>query len=94
MPAALGDVDESHKNDIICRDPTPADQPGGRHALLPCTILLRSQSHEELPRDSDGELTRRNLSTARATRAASAPMGIVLCCGVWSRVMIWVLHSL
>jgi hypothetical protein len=57
LPATLSDVDEPHKDDIICRDPTPADEPGGRRALLPCTFLLRSQSHEELPRDSDGELT-------------------------------------
>jgi hypothetical protein len=82
LPATLSDVDEPHKDDIICRDPTPADEPGGRRALLPCTFLLRSQSHEELRRDSDGELTCRNLCTARATRAASASVEIVLCAGV------------
>jgi hypothetical protein len=78
LPAAWGDVYESYEDNIICRDPTLAGQPGGRHAMLPFTFLLRSQSHEELPRDSDGELTRRNLHTTRATRAASAPMEIVL----------------
>jgi hypothetical protein len=82
LPTSLGDVYEPHEDDIICRDPTPADQPGGRPALLPCTFLPRSQSHEELPRDSDGELTCRNLCTARATRAASASVEIVLCAGV------------
>jgi hypothetical protein len=79
LPAALGDVDESYKDDIICRDPTPANQPGWRRALLAFfTFLLRPQSHEEEPRDSDGELTRRNLHNARATRATSGSMEIVL----------------
>jgi hypothetical protein len=94
LPAPLSDLNESHKDDIICSDPTPADGPIGRHALMPRRILFRSQSHEEWSKESDGELTCRDLHTARATRAASDSMGIVLCVGVWSRVMIWVLHSL
>lgn len=57
-------------------------QPGRRHSLLPFTFLVlpqfQSLSREELPRSSDGELTRKNLHTARATRAASASMEIVL----------------
>ena len=88
LPAALGDLDDSHKDDIVCRDPTLADKPIGRRAPLPCTILLRSQPHEQVPGDSDGELTCRNLQTARAMRAANDSMEIVLCAGVWSRVMI------
>ena len=46
LPAALGDVNESHKDDVTIRDTPAADPPAGRCAM-PCTILLRSQSHKE-----------------------------------------------
>jgi hypothetical protein len=39
-------------------------------------------------------LTSMNLQTALATRFANFSTAIVLCAGVWSLVMIWLLHSL
>jgi hypothetical protein len=79
LPASLGDMDESYKDDIVCRDAVLAtDVPGRLEARLPCESLLRSQSEERFQEDSDG-LTSRDLQTARATFAANVSRVIVFC---------------
>ena len=49
LPAALSDLDEAYKDDIVCRDATPATDPPGRTlARLPWESLLRSQSADRV----------------------------------------------
>jgi hypothetical protein len=71
----------------------PMDQSGDLHCC-PAASCFGLSLTKKWPKEPDSELTCRNLHTARATRAASDSMGIVLWSGVWSRVMIWLLHSL
>jgi hypothetical protein len=77
LPASLGDMDESYKDDMICCDTIlTTDPPGRLFARLIFECLLRFQSEEKCQENSDG-LTSRDLHTARATFAANVSTVIV-----------------
>jgi hypothetical protein len=74
--------------------PGPIRQRASRPPASAMPPVLERQSSPQHPKNHRERLTSMNLHTALATRFANFSTVIVLCAGVWSLVMIWLLHSL